>query len=181
MGMRCKPTTVTATNFGTGIIVNIALPASYGKDVDRLTTAFKAGNEYEIKRIRKKRSLDANAYFWQLCDKIAKSINITKEAVYWHVIREVGVFDTLAFPGEDAEKADAAMERFKANWRQNGLGWLTLTVDKEKRIVQAYYGSSRYDTKQMSILIDRTVQIAKEMGIETLTPEELSRLKEDWK
>lgn len=179
--MRFKPIALNIVNMGTGILLQFSLAMKYGKELDKLAQVFKAGAEYELKLVRKKRSLDANAYFWLLADKIAKSINITKEAVYWHIIREVGVFDTVSFPGDDAEKATAAMERFKQNWRQNGLGWLTVTVDKERRIVQAFYGSSRYNTQEMAALIDRTVQIAKEMGIETLTPEELSRMKEDWK
>ena len=173
--MRFKPTSVSAVKFGTGIILQIGLHNVYGNEVDKLTTAFKAGNEYELRQIRKKRSLDANAYFWVLADKIAKAINTTKEMVYWHIVRDVGVFDTLKFSSKEA------MERFKANWRQNGLGWVTRTIDNDKFILQAYYGSSRYSTKEMTVLIDEAVSIAKSLHIETLTPEELSRIKEDWK
>ena len=52
--------------------------------------------------------------------------------------------------------------------------------DGERVIVRAYYGSSQYNTKQMSRLIDMVVEGAKELGIETLTPEELARIKEEW-
>ncbi len=46
--------------------------------------------------------------------------------------------------------------------------------------VVLYYGSSTYDTKQMSSLIDQLIFDAKELGIETATPQELARYKEEW-
>ena len=48
-----------------------------------------------------------------------------------------------------------------------------------KKII-AYYGSSCYDTKAMSVLIDYIVDDAKAIGVETLTPEEIEGLKEGW-
>lgn len=44
----------------------------------------------------------------------------------------------------------------------------------------AYFGSSTYNTKEMSVLIDSIVCEAKELGIETATPEELERMKREW-
>ncbi len=41
-------------------------------------------------------------------------------------------------------------------------------------------GSHTYDNKEMSALIDGTVEDAKEMGIETLSPGEIERLKALW-
>ena len=46
--------------------------------------------------------------------------------------------------------------------------------------MRAYYGSSTYDTRQMSQLIDNLVQDCKALDIETLTPEKLSLLMEEW-
>lgn len=43
-----------------------------------------------------------------------------------------------------------------------------------------YYGSSTFDTKQMARLIDNIVQDCKALGIETLTPQQLDALKEEW-
>lgn len=47
-------------------------------------------------------------------------------------------------------------------------------------VIRAYYGSSVYDTKRMSRILDAVIQDAKEMGIETLGERELSLLKEEW-
>ena len=41
-------------------------------------------------------------------------------------------------------------------------------------------GSSTYDTKEMSELINGLVSECKEQGIETLTPDELARMMKDY-
>lgn len=130
----------------------------------------------EIKPYRHKRSLDANSYCWVLCQKIAEAIRSTKEQVYKSAIRDVGQFEMLAVQ-------DKAVEQFINVWNSRGLGWYAEEMDSKipgcKKIV-AYYGSSCYDTKAMSVLIDYIVSSAKEVGVETLTPDELSIMKDEW-
>ena len=46
--------------------------------------------------------------------------------------------------------------------------------------LQVYYGSSTFNTKEMSVFIDGIVSECKELGIETLTSEELERMKAAW-
>ena len=41
-------------------------------------------------------------------------------------------------------------------------------------------GTSDYDSAEMAKFIDNVVGEAKELGIETLPPEELQRMKDDW-
>lgn len=171
---RIRFNALNAVNMGVGIVLSINIPIAYKNAVQTILERFKPNSEYEIKAYKEKRSLSANAYFWVLADKIAKKINSTKERVYCNIVAQVGVFETLSFTSYEA------MQRFKREWRQNGLGWVTRTIDKENFVIQAYYGSSRYTTAEMSVLVDFAVEAAKEMGIEVLTPEELERLKEDW-
>ena len=130
----------------------------------------------EIKKWRKKRSLDANAYAWVLIDKIAQATGVPKTEVYRQAIREIGgVSDIVAVP-------DNAVDKFREGWSKQGIGWQTEILDSKpgyKRIV-VYYGSSIYDTKQMSALIDSLVQEAQALGIETLPPAEIARLNSQW-
>ena len=130
----------------------------------------------EIKKWRKKRSLDANAYAWVLIDKIAQATGVPKTEVYRQAIREIGgVSDIVAVP-------DNAVDKFREGWSKQGIGWQTEILDSKpgyKRIV-VYYGSSTYDTKQMSALIDSLVQDAQALGIETLPPAEIARLQSQW-
>lgn len=131
--------------------------------------------EVEISVKRKKRSLDANAYCWVLADMIASEVSSTKENVYKHHIREVGVFDDVAVK-------DEAFEPFAEKWQSRGIGWFIEKIASREKyvVVRCYYGSSVYDTKQMARLIDDLVYEAKELGLETIPPEELERMKKAW-
>lgn len=130
----------------------------------------------EIKKWRKKRSLDANAYCWVLCDKIAKKIGVTKEEIYKDAISNVGTFEPMIVE-------ERAFENFKRIWEKQGLGFLIQEVSKKDKCIKVhcYYGSSSYNTKEMSILIDFIVQEAKQVGVETMPDKELKSLLEAWK
>lgn len=78
---------------------------------------------------------------------------------------------------------DRAAEKLCQGWEKNGLGWLAETFPSKLPgcvNVTLYYGSSTYDTKQMSRLIDNIVQDCQAVGIETLTPDKLALLVEEW-
>ena len=78
---------------------------------------------------------------------------------------------------------EKAVDKLVQLWGKNGLGWAADVVDSKidgcKNVV-LYQGSSTYDTRQMSRLIDLVVQECRAQGIETATPAELDRLKEAW-
>lgn len=130
----------------------------------------------ELKKYRKKRSLDCNAYMWVLVSKIQEKLNIPKEEIYKDAIRNIGVYEVIPVK-------DEAVERFIEAWKHNGLGWV---CEKTKSKLEgftniiAYYGSSTYTTTEMSRLVDLIVQECKQLNIETMTPEQLSVLKEEW-
>ena len=60
----------------------------------RLAYNFKPGN-YEFVKMKEKRSKDANAKMWAICEEIARAVTMTKEEVYRQNIREVGVYTPL--------------------------------------------------------------------------------------
>lgn len=133
----------------------------------------------EVKPKRKKRSLDANSYMWVLCQKIAEKIKSTKNEVYIKAIKEAGgMIDYLML-------IDGSIETFIQAWNKNGLGWYAEVSHKAKldgcTVVRAYYGSSVFDQKTMSTLLDYIVDEAKNLDIQTETPEEIERLKSLWK
>ncbi len=132
----------------------------------------------EIKKYRKRRSLDANAYAWVLIDKLANKLNLTKVEVYRELIRNIGgVSQTVCVKTE-------AVEALCSGWKHNGLGWFAETFPSKLpgcTNVILYYGSSCYDTQQMGNLIDLLVEDCKAQGIETATPDELARYKDEWK
>jgi hypothetical protein len=132
----------------------------------------------DILQQKKKRSLDSNSYLWILCQKIAEAIHSTKELVYQKTIREVGQFEIVPIKNE-------AVERWIEVWNSKGLGWFAEVMEDIKlkgyKKVISYYGSSIYDSREMAVLIDEIVSQCKELGIETMTPAEISELKSSWK
>lgn len=147
-------------------------------EVDKLfTTPIKKALEAKIAPKKKKRSLDANAYMWHLCDEIAKVGSTTKVDVYCSHIRNVGVFTDVAI-------LKKAVPVFIKNWCSKGDGWLA-EIQPDCKIngclkVRVYYGSSSYDSVDMARLIDKIVEEAKGLGIETLTENELLELNQKW-
>lgn len=133
--------------------------------------------DIEIKKHRKKRSLSANAYAWVLVDKIAEALGQDKESVYRQAIQQIGGVSEIVCVQNNA------VDQLRKGWGHNGIGWSTDIMPSKLpdcTNVILYYGSSVYNTKQMSNLLDQLVWEAKELGIETETPEKLALLKEDW-
>lgn len=134
----------------------------------------------EIKKKRNRRSLDANSYCWVLCDKIAKELSkesiVTKEEVYKDAILQIGRFEPVIV-------TEVAYENFKRIWENQGLGFLVQEVSHKDKCVRinCYYGSSTYDTKEMSLLINLLVDLAKKYDIETKTEAEINSLLDNWK
>ena len=116
-----------------------------------------------VKEYRQKRSLSQNAYLWVLLDKLAQKLNQSKEDIYKTFIRDYGVFEILPLKNE-------AVDIFKSKWSK-GIGWFCEDLGESKlkgytRLI-AYYGSSTYNTKEMTRLIDAVVTDCKEQGIDT--------------
>lgn len=134
----------------------------------------------KIDKIRNKRSLDANSYMWVLCDKIAKTLCkdgtiTTKEDVYKDSIMQIGSFEPFIVQ-------EKSFDKFKRIWEKQGLGFIVQEVSKKDKCVRVncYYGSSTYDTKEMSLLIELLVELAKSLDIETKSEKEIESLLNSW-
>lgn len=134
--------------------------------------------DIEVKKHRNKRSLDANAYCWVLIGKLAEKLNLSAEKIYKLAIQEIGVYEVLPIRNE-------AVYNFKSAWGKNGIGWICEEIGRSKIAgytnIKAYYGSSTYNTKQMTMLIDNIVEECKLQGIEIDTPEQIQKYKDRWR
>ena len=136
------------------------------KDVEKLS--IKAA-EY-----RKKRSLDANAYAWVLFTKIAEVVKSSKDEIYEEMLQKYGYI----YKDDDGYmsitiKADKDISKIDGHWKfykTNGKFTSYLMIK----------GSSEYDTAEMAHFIDQVVLEAKELGIETMPPDEIERMKAAW-
>ena len=142
-----------------------------------LNSEFLDGRELDLslKEFKPKRSLNANAYMWALIGKIAEAMRISQDEVYHKVLCDYGTYDTDGGVTQILSiRADAKL-----------TGWLYIhtkpikTVDLEGKKFTHYAlikGSSDYNTREMSFLLDGVIYEAKELGIEVMTIEELERL-----
>ena len=140
-------------------------------------STFKAGKNYDIVQVRQKRSLDANAFCWVMLDKLSEALQTPKEELYRRYIKEIGgVSDILCVQNK-------AVDKFRKEWESKGIGWQTETIPIKTAGctgVIVYYGSSAFDTKQMSRMIDSIVQDCQAIGIETKSDEEIKSLLKEW-
>ena len=135
--------------------------------------------EVTIKKFREKRSLNANNYFHKLVDEIAAKQRLSHAEVHNQLIADYGCVD---------EGVENLIMNDKVEWLKLEILHLrpttkTRVMDNGElyRVYIVMRGSHTYDTLEMSRLIDGTVNEAKQLGIETLTPDELKRMKEAWK
>lgn len=130
----------------------------------------------ELKKYNKSRSLDSNAYAWVLLGELQEVLNIPKEEIYKDLIKHIGSYEVVPIKNE-------AVEKFCSAWSKNGLGWITETTKSKLEgftNVLAYYGSSVYNTKEMSRLIDLIVEECKQFNIEVKPKSEIDSLLKEW-
>jgi hypothetical protein len=133
----------------------------------------------ECKEYRKKRSLDANSYAWVLITKIADVLKTSKEELYIEMLTRYGQKEKQLVSIIDDEEAIQMLRRATKNHCcEVGEGETNGKAFKHFAILR---GSSGYDTREMSILIDGIVSECKDLDIETMTPEQLAELKSAWK
>lgn len=127
--------------------------------------------DIEAKKHRNKRSTNANAYAWKLITEIAEIVGESKDKIYEDMLYEYG--QVKIYPTLKNETPDGYFKyyRFFQEGYLNG---------KECDWYKVAKGSSEYDTKEMSIFIDGVVKEAKDLDIETMTPQQIEVLKQEW-
>jgi len=124
--------------------------------------------KYEIKEHKKKRTLDQNSYYWVLLGKLSQKLRIPQEELHFELIKRSCPFTEILVPDEaDLRAIEYYEERGKIT-KNNKLF----------KIIRVYVGSSKLDTTEMGILLDNLIEECKLQGIETMTPQELAKLRE---
>lgn len=127
--------------------------------------------DVKIDKHREKRSLNANAYLWKLVTEIGNILNKSKEEVYLQMLIDYGQSEMVSILSEI---------EVKGYFKYYKLAGTSILNGKEFNHYKIYKGSSEYDTKEMSILLNGVVQEAKNLGIKTKDDIELERLLEEW-
>lgn len=161
-------------------IVSVELDEAYFSDLKKVQE--KGQMSIAFKEYRKKRSLDANAYYWVLVEKIATLNGSSKNVVHNIMLGRYGALERM-------EGGQLIPICIRDDIDHREMDYMHLkptnkTLEKGGVRYRWYYlikGSSQYNTAEMAALIDGIVSECKDLEIETLPPEELRRMKEAWK
>lgn len=126
---------------------------------------------FELKEYKEKRSLNANAYAWKLITEIGNILRKSKEEIYLQMLKDYGQQEMVSV------LSSVDPNGYFKYYEKVGSSVLN---GKEFTHYKIYKGTSEYDIKEMSIFIDGVVQEAKQLDIETKTPEEIENLKRMW-
>lgn len=146
--------------------------------LSRFLEGIKPDKKYvvEIKEYREKRSLTANSYYWVVLEKIAKSINSTKDLVHEQMLQDYGTLLTDADGNVEDFSSRFFIDpiktkihcKYRGSSELNGETWYHYYFIK---------GSSSYDSKEFSALLNGAIYEANEMGLDVMTPAEAARLR----
>lgn len=123
---------------------------------------------FDIKEHKEKRSLSQNAYAWELIGKLADTMRMSKEEMYIKMLESYG--QSMLIPVELNKKPDGYFKYYKYYGR-------SIINEKVADWYIVYKGSSQYDTKEMTIFIDGIIQECNNLGIPTLTEEQIKNMK----
>lgn len=127
----------------------------------------------ELKQWREKRSLNANALLWACINDITNAFGGDKWNVYLQMLRKYGQYTFIEMP-------EAALPKFKKMYRECDVVGSRYTDSGDMLQVLCYYGSSTYDTKEFSVLLDGVIDDMKAAGLDTPTSEDIQAALEAW-
>ena len=125
----------------------------------------------EIKPYRQHRSLNANAYAWLLIGKIADIVRAGKDEIYFKLLKRYGQSELISV------LSHIPIENYVKYYEEAGESELNGKLFTHYRV---YKGSSEFDSREMSIFIDGVVSEAKNLGIQTETPNQIAEMKARW-
>ena len=127
----------------------------YSQDEDSL---------FEIKELKRHRTLTQNSYLWKLINEIANQVGKTKEDVYLQMLKDYGQSEIISV------KSNIDITGYFKYYE------VICTIDKFTNY-RIYKGSSEFTTLEMKYLLDGVIQECENLGIPTLTEEQIQKMR----
>ena len=126
------------------------------------------GKIFEIKEKKQKRTLTANAYYWSLLNQLASVLRLNNDECHFLMLQRYGQYEVISVLSE------IDLHGYFKYYKEIGHG----TVQGKKFThYKIYKGSSEMDSKEFSVLLDGVISECEQVGIPTLTPSEVAKLK----
>ena len=141
-----------------------------GKAQEIIQWLFRQDREtiFEIKEFKKKRTLSQNAYAWELIGKLSDKMTIPKDEMYLQMLKSYGQRLIVPIPEGDSPKGWFKYYEYYTKAVING---------KNADYYKVYKGSSEFTTLEMKYFLDGIIQECEQVGIPTLTQEQIERMK----
>lgn len=123
---------------------------------------------YEIKEHKEKRTLTQNAYYWVLVNEISNEMKISKEEEHFNLLKDYSQIALITIKSNIDIKGYIRYYEFQREADISGVKF---------NIYKVYKGSSEMNKKEFSVLLEGARQEANQLGIPTLTPNEIAKLR----
>lgn len=123
---------------------------------------------YEVKEVKRRRTLTQNAYYWVMLNKLARALHMSDTEVHKNMLREYGVCDVMSLA------LNVPPEDYFKYFDQMGIDYQN---GEERRILKIYKSSSRMNSAEFTRLIEGMREECVLQGIDVATPEEIARMK----
>ena len=125
----------------------------------------------KVGKYREKRSLNANAYAWKLITEIGNALRTSKDEIYLLMLKRYGQSEIIS------ALSHVPFQEYVKYCDEIGESVLNGKTFKHYKV---YKGSSEFSTLEMSIFVDGIIDEAKQLGIQTETPEQIAKMKSMW-
>ena len=126
------------------------------------------GKRYEVREVKRKRSLTQNAYYWVMLNKLARKLRMSDSEVHRHMLRDYGTCDVFSI------RDDIPIGGYFRYYEVIGHGTVNGILFKH---IKVYKGSSQMDSTEFSHLIEGMREECVLQGIDVMTPEEIARMR----
>ena len=123
---------------------------------------------FEIKEFKHKRTLSQNSYAWELIGKLSDKMTIPKEEMYLKMLKDYGQTIIIPIPEGDSPNGWFKYYEYYKKSVING---------KNADYYKVYKGSSEFTTLEMKYFLDGIIQECEQLGIPTLTEEQIERMR----
>ncbi|MBF1000516.1 MAG: hypothetical protein HXK84_00560 [Lachnospiraceae bacterium] len=118
---------------------------------------------------RKHRSLNANALLWSCLQEIAIALHADAWSVYLHVLERYGKFTYILVKPE-------AVSAVRELWRETKIIGDIEIDGKPMKEMLCFFGSSVYNSKEFSHLLNGVIEDMKEMHLDAPASEEVQEI-----
>ena len=128
---------------------------------------------FDVVPHKEKRSLNANALLWACIGEIANKMRMDNWTVYLNMLKSYGQYTYVLCKPH-------AVSKMKEIWRETEeIGEVDVNGQKSVQLL-CYYGSSTYDTKEFSRLLDGVIQEMKNIGLQPPPSEQMQQALLAW-